>query len=478
MDTKKLRQKILDLAIHGKLVPQDPNDEPASVLLERIRAEKERLIKEGKIKRGKKSATTSDTPHYEQVPFEVPVSWVWCRLDSIGEIVTGSTPSKDIEAFYGGDIPFFKPTDLEQGINTTKAGDNLTELGFTQSRQLPVCSILVTCIGATIGKTGMIKCKGTCNQQINAIVPHPFVLPQYIYYLCISGYMQDEIIGRASATTLPILNKGKFSEIPIPLPGIQEQKRIVVELERWLGIVSLIESSKDNLSTTIDYTKLKILDLAIHGKLVPQDTNDEPAIELLKRINPKFTPCDNGHYGNIPNGWCECKLGEIANIVGGVSYDKNDVQSSGVRILRGGNIQDGYIIDCIDDVYIPSSYANKDNSIYKGDIVVVASTGSSTLIGKAAFSDDFLPNTQIGAFLRIVRTKDVAISEYIGQVFMSEYYRTYIRNLAKGSNINNIKNNYLTEFPILLPPLAEQSRIVTKIKELFRNIQSIMDCCS
>ena len=113
MDTKKLRQKILDLAIHGKLVPQDPNDEPASVLLERIKAEKERLIKEGKIKRSKKSAKTSDTPHYENVPFEVPDNWVWTIVGEVGEVITGSTPSKDIAEYYGGDIPFYKPTDLD-----------------------------------------------------------------------------------------------------------------------------------------------------------------------------------------------------------------------------------------------------------------------------------------------------------------------------------------------------------------------------
>ena len=149
MDTKKLRQKILDLAIHGKLVPQDPNDEPASVLLERIKAEKEDLIKEGKIKRNKKSAKTSDTPHYENVPFEVPDSWVWTIVGEVGEVITGSTPSKDIAEYYGGDIPFYKPTDLDLGINTNSASDTLTIEGYNLSRKLLVGSILVTCIGAT-----------------------------------------------------------------------------------------------------------------------------------------------------------------------------------------------------------------------------------------------------------------------------------------------------------------------------------------
>ena len=190
MDTKKLRQKILDLAIHGKLVPQDPNDEPASVLLERIKAEKERLIKEGKIKRAKKSAKFSDTPHYENVPFEVPGNWVWCKIEDIGEVITGNTPSKDRVEYYGGDIPFFKPTDLEQGIDTKYASDHLSELGFEQSRKLPANTILVTCIGATIGKTGIITVAGSCNQQINAIVPNKEVTHSFIFYVCVSDYMQ------------------------------------------------------------------------------------------------------------------------------------------------------------------------------------------------------------------------------------------------------------------------------------------------
>ena len=302
MDTKQLRQKILDLAIHGKLVPQDPNDEPASVLLERIRAEKERLIKEGKIKKSKKPAKTSDTSHYENVPFEVPEGWVWCRLDAIGEIVTGSTPPKDNKEYYGGPIPFYKPTDLEQGIETVTSSDSLTEEGFAVSRQLPTKSILVTCIGATIGKTGMIKKTGTCNQQINAIVPYPTMFPDYIYYFCISGFMQSNIKENASATTLPILNKNHFAELLMPLPPIEEQKRVVLAVEQWFSLIDTLEDAKENLQITIKQTKNKILDLAIHGKLVPQDTNDEPAIDLLKRINPGFTPCDNGHYTQLPQG--------------------------------------------------------------------------------------------------------------------------------------------------------------------------------
>ena len=234
------------------------------------------------------------------MPFDVPSGWVWTIVGEVGEVITGSTPSKDIAEYYGGDIPFYKPTDLDLGINTNSASDTLTIEGYNLSRKLPVGSILVTCIGATIGKTGLISTEGACNQQINAIIPSSLITSTFLYYSCISEYFQKEIRNHASATTLPILNKNNFTKLLIPLPPLSEQQRIVKEIERWFALIEQIEQSKADLQTTIKQAKSKILDLAIHGKLVPQDLNDESAIELLKRINPDFTPCDNGHYPQLP----------------------------------------------------------------------------------------------------------------------------------------------------------------------------------
>ena len=235
-------------------------------------------------------------------------------MGEIGEITTGNTPSKDNKEYYGGNIPFFKPTDLEQGIDTKFSNDKLSQLGFESSRKLPANTVLVTCIGATIGKTGLISVEGSCNQQINAIVPTKSIIPYFLYYACVSEYMQNEIKSNASATTLPILNKGNFSKIAFPLPPLEEQKRIVSEIERWMLFVNVVESGKSDLQKIIIQAKSKILDLAIHGKLVPQDPNDEPASELLKRINPKAEiTCDNPQYGKLPKGWCETLLGNIGN---------------------------------------------------------------------------------------------------------------------------------------------------------------------
>ena len=476
MDTKKLRQKILDLAIHGKLVPQDPNDEPASVLLERIREEKDRLIKEGKIKKTKSTAS-SDTSHYENVPFGVPEGWCWCRLDCVGEIVTGSTPSKDNVDYYGGTVPFYKPTDLEQGINTIEASDSLTELGFSVSRQLPSQSILVTCIGATIGKTGLIQKRGTCNQQINAIISNDMVLPEYLYYTCISGYMQSEIIGRASATTLPILNKNKFSEIPIPVPPIQEQHRIISKIETFFSFVIELENSDKELIGTILTAKSKILDLAIHGKLVPQDTSDEPASELLKRINPKaVASCDNPHYENvpfeIPVNWVWVKVCDIAQSNIGLTYKPSDISQDGVPVMRSNNIQNGVL--CNDDIVRVNTKLLDSQVLNNGDLLICARNGSKNLVGKCALVNNIQETTSFGAFMAVCRSN---MNNWLYHVLSSEYFKNYLDD-SNSTTIHQVTQKMLLAFDIPLPPLREQKRICSKIKELYNTIDDITDALS
>ena len=468
MDTKKLRQKILDLAIHGKLVPQDPNDEPASVLLERIRAEKERLIAEGKIKRSKKSAT-SDTPHYENVPFEVPEGWCWCRLDCVGEIVTGSTPSKDNVDYYGGSIPFYKPTDLEQGINTIEASDSLTELGFSVSRKLPEQSILVTCIGATIGKTGLIQKRGTCNQQINAIISNNMVLPEYLYYTCISGYMQSEIIGRASATTLPILNKNKFSEIPIPVPPIQEQQRIISKIETLFSFVIELGNSEKELISTISKAKLKILDLAIHGKLVPQDANDEPALELLKRINPKaVASCDNPHYvGDIPSNWVWTTLGSIGKWQSGGTPSKMHKEYYGGNIpwLKTGDLNDGLVTD-IPEHITELGLENSSAKLNPAGSVLIAMYGAT--IGKVGILG--IPATTNQACCACIEYKGITQQHLF--LFLLANKANFVAAGGGGAQ-PNISKEIITKTLIPLPPIEEQNRIVAKVKDLFSHLDMI-----
>lgn len=221
------KAKILDLAIRGKLVPQNPDDEPASVLLERIRAEKEELIKQGKIKRDKKESVIfkgDDNSYYENLP----KNWSICTLGDISEIITGGTPSKSNKDYYNGSFPFFKPADLEQGVNTIIPSEYLSDEGKNVSRVIPAQSTLICCIG-TIGKNGFVRCECATNQQINAVIPH--IEPKYIYYFCNSQFFINDLQRNATATTVAIINKSKTAETPFLLPPIAEQKRIVEAIE-------------------------------------------------------------------------------------------------------------------------------------------------------------------------------------------------------------------------------------------------------
>ena len=479
MDTKKLRQKILDLAIHGKLVPQDPNDEPASVLLERIKAEKERLIKEGKIKRSKKSAKTSDTPHYENVPFEVPDSWVWCRLDDLCNIKGGKRiPKGKSFATQCTEHIYLRVTNMK---NRTILFDDLKYIDdavFQEIRNYTISSDdLYLTIAGTIGDVGEIpqEVSGMNLTENAAKLTDIGCNRLYLMYSLLSTNSQEHFSSKFHQVAQPKLSIETASSTLLPLPPLAEQQRIVTEIERWFTLIDQIEQDKSDLQTVIKQAKSKILDLAIHGKLVPQDPNDEPAVELLKRINPNFSPCDNGHSGKLPQGWYSLTINDVCSIIGGVSYNKADIQNIGIRVLRGGNIQNGKVFYCSDDVFIPFSYQNKENQVQYGDIIVVASTGSQTLIGKTGFVDSNIPKTQIGAFLRIVRPKQKALSPYIHLLFQTDAYKDYIRNVAKGSNINNVKNVHLQNYQICLPPLAEQQRIVDKIEELFSVLDNIQN---
>ena len=474
MDTKALRQKILDLAIHGKLVPQDPNDEPASVLLERIKAEKERLIKEGKIKRSKKSAKTSDTPHYQNVPFEVPSSWVWCKLEDYVKSVTDGDHQAPPKSDIG--IPFLVISDVAKGklnfLNTRFVPQEYYEK-ISFDRKPEKGDLLFTVTGSYgIVVPVNIDCKFCFQRHIGLI--KTLNTSEYLLHLLKSSYFKGQCDEFATGTAQKTVGLETLRSFLLPIPPFAEQQRIVIEIEKWFSLIELIEGGKDDLQTTIKQAKSKILDLAIHGKLVPQDPNEEPAIKLLKRINPDFTPCDNGHSRKLPQGWYSVTANDVCSIIGGVSYNKADIQDTGIRVLRGGNIQNGKVIDCFDDVFISLSYQNNDNQVQRGDIIVVASTGSQTLIGKTGFADRDIPKTQIGAFLRIVRPKQKTLSPYIRLIFQTDAYKDYIRNVAKGSNINNVKNAHLQNFQICLPPLEEQQRIVQKIEELFSSLDDIL----
>ena len=336
-----------------------------------------------------------------------------------------------------------------------------------------------------ISKRGdiLISCKGTIGEVVTNVIGEIHIARQFmaiqtspmVYADYIELYIKSIVnnIKRNARGVIPGISREDILHREIALPPLEEQKRIVIEVEKWLDFIADIEAEKDELESHIKKTKSKILDLAISGKLVPQDPNNEPAIELLKRINPAFKPCDNSHYENLPQGWELVSLNSIVDIISGVSYAKSDIKENGVRILRGGNIQDGEIICLEDDVFIDQSYSNIVNSVVKGDIVLVASTGSPTLIGKTGYARITYPDTQIGAFLRIIRPKTSEISAYLNLIFNSDFYKNYIRSLAKGTNINNVKNGYIEQLEVALPPIQEQERIVKMVENIFISLDNI-----
>ncbi len=332
MDTKALRQKILDLAIHGKLVPQDPNDEPASVLLERIRAKKERLIKEGKIKKGKKSAKTSDKPHY---PYELPKGWEWTTIGELFMLQAG----KNITAKY------ISPEQSESHKYPCYGGNGIRGFVTNSNRrgEFPI-----------IGRQGALC--GNVNLAIGEFyaTEHAVIVDRFsntdlmwAYYTLIALNLNQY----ATATAQPGLAVSVINDVIVPIPPLQEQCRISKTITLLFSLIDEIEHGKQNLKDTIKQAKTKVLDLAIHGKLVPQDPNDEPASELLKRINSKAESIsDNGHYQKLPKGWClvkgkhifnpmkSCKpIGETFKYIDIDAIDNKRQIISNVKILKVAN---------------------------------------------------------------------------------------------------------------------------------------------
>ena len=453
MDTKKLRQKILDLAIRGKLVPQDPNDEPASVLLERIKAEKERLIKEGKIKRSKKSAKTSDTPHYENVPFEIPSLWEWTTINDISKsILYGVSES----AKTNGKYRLLRITDIQ---NNSVQWDSVPYTDFDENKAksylLSDGDILFARTGATVGKSYLVQ--GLTEGAIYAsylirVQTYDAVLPQYLKFYFESGYYWEQIEQESVGVGQPNVNGTILGNLHVPIPPLHEQFRIVSELSKWMGIIDIIENSQTDLQALIKQTKSKILDLAIHGKLVPQDPNDEPASELIKHINPKAEiTCDNGHYTQLPVGWCKCLLEDI------VKYEQPQAY-----IVNSTDYNDSYLTPVLTaGKSFIIGYTNETEGIYQNTPCIIFDdfTTDSKLV-------DFPFKVKSSAMKILKVTDDIEI-EYVA-MFMS------ITRLISDTH----KRYWISEYSKLcipIPPKEEQKRIINIVKTAFKKIDAIME---
>ena len=465
MDTKKLRQKILDLAIHGKLVPQDPNDEPASVLLERIKAEKERLIKEGKIKKSKKSTKASDTPHYENVPFEVPESWVWCKFQDCMDVRDGT---HDSPKYTQEGYPLITSKDFKNGqfdFSKTRYISEVDYKNIIKRSKVDIGDILYSMIGGNIGSMIYIQHDNYFDMAIkNVALFKPYqnsdISTKYIAYFLESKIKEYQAIAIGGAQ--PFVGLDIFRNTLVPLPPLAEQHRIITEIEKWLALIDQIEQGKVDLQTIIKQTKSKILDLAIHGKLVPQDPNDEPAIKLLKRINPDFTPCDNGHYTQLPDGWTACRLEQVADILDNLRKPIN----SSERDSRIRNRQ-------IDELYPYYGATGQvgliDDYIINGNYLLLGEDGAPFLDKNAIKAYSISGKSWVNNHAHILSPKiDFEFLQYsLNQNDYSEYVNGSTRLKLTQTDMRSIK--------IMLPPLAEQKRIKSKIQILFSQLDLMME---
>ena len=442
MDTKALRQKILDLAIHGKLVPQDPNDEPASVLLERIRAEKERLIKEGKIKKGKKSAKTSDKPHY---PFELPKGWEWTTLGEVISIKSGNAIK--VRNNKNGSFPIY-------------GGNGIS--GYSDEYNIDKPTIVIGRVGFYCGSIHYVKSKAwvTDNAFITSIYGNVYDI-DFLYYLLTYCNLRQY----SNSTAQPVISGKTIYPVHVPVPPIKEQRKIVEKIEFWLSCISQLEFSQSKVKSTIKQAKSKILDLAIHGKLVQQDPNDEPASELLKRINPKAEiTCDTPQYGKLPKGWCLIQgkylykpmkstkpKGSFFNYIDIDSIDNAKQSIDSVKVVKTENApsrasrytQKGDIVFSMVRPYLKNIAIVPDNDC-------IASTG-----------------------FYVCSPSNVGISEYCYYVMISDYTVSGLNQFMKGDNSPSINKSDIDNWLFPLPPLTEQHRIVAKIEELFALLDKI-----
>ena len=517
MTGQQLKNSILQMAVQGKLVPQDPNDEPASVLLERIRKEKEQLIKEGKIKKEKNPSYIfrgADNLPYEkvgknepvciadEVPFEIPESWEWVRLGSIGDWGAGATPSRSIPEYYGGDIPWLKTGDLNDGY-IEYIPENISSLALekTSVRLNPTGSILIAMYGATIGKVGILTFPATTNQACCACLPIE-IYNEYLFYFLMSQKVAFVKQGEGGAQ--PNISKEKIVTTLMPLPSLAEQYRIVNKIKELLPYVERYSETYlavNSLNATFpNLLKKSILQEAVQGKLVPQDPADEPASVLLERIRAEKEQLikagkikrdkhesiifrrDNSHYEKrgsdevciddeipfeIPETWCWAKMGSCLDVRDG-THDTPKYVPEGIPLVTSKNLCNGEI-DFSTAKFISKEAhlaISQRSKVDAGDIMyaMIGSIGNPVLYnGNVEFS---IKNMAL--FKKISNGLDM---EYV-------YWFLYLsqdtmKKFASGGVQSFVSLSYLRSYWIPVPPIQEQHRIVTAINQVLPKLDTL-----
>ncbi len=539
MNTNALRQKILDFAIHGKLVKQDPADEPASVMLEKLRAEKEAKIAAGEIKRGKNDSyifkytgtsgksKTDDNPeglehnrHYEkfadgrvkdiedEIPFAVPEGWAWCRLPNLCKIpITDGTHQTPTYSDKENGIPFLSSKDVtSRKIDWNKIKYITKELHEELQKRIQPCrnDILLAKNGTT-GVAALVDTDKIFDIYVTLAVLRPaeVVHPNYLHYVINSPFCKKQFNGHLTGIGVPNLHLNDICKTIIPLPPLSEQQRIVAKIETIFAQIDLLEQNKADLQTAVKQAKSKILDLAIHGKLVPQDPADEPASVMLEKLRAEKetkiaageikrgkhdsyiykNSTDNCYYQkytdgceenisdeipfDVPAGWAWCRLGEILDFKGGgtpdtsnPSYWNGSLNWASVKDIKGD-----FLYSTADKI---TELGLKNSSAYLAkidDIILI----TRIVPGKAIITKI---ETAINQDLKIL-LPTIEIDKHFLLYFFRQNEDDFVEK-SSGTTVKGIKLEYITSKFLPLPPLSEQHRIVAKIEELFTHLDFLM----
>ena len=451
MNTKQIRQKILDLAIRGELVPQDPTDEPASVLLERIRAEKEQLIKDKKLKRDKK-----DNEPIDEVPFELPEGWEWCRLGEIAYIAAGSTPESS--SFVNKGIPYLKVYNLRnQAIDFDYKPQYIKESihnGILKRSKTEIGDLIMNIVGPPLGKLAIIPTslpESNFNQAAVLIRPYFYknIINKYLFYFLSEMSEINSISTKGSAGQIN-MSLSQSKNIRVPFPPLAEQERIAKKVEQLLTIVDTIEQLQEELKALVKQTKNQVLNYAIAGKLTHQDPNDEPAEELLKRIGKTTTTAADNPYEKLPKGWASTQLQVLCQLLDGEKKEAVSLPYLDVAFLRGRT---------------ESNYKESGRYIPKNTHLILVDGENSGEI--------FTTTTEgyQGSTLKILNISKEINEQYLFYVLKKE--QQLFKESKTGSAIPHLNKKLFKELKVLLPPLAEQHRIVQQIETFFASFDQI-----
>ncbi len=484
MTAEDLKYSILQLAMCGKLVDQRSEEGTGEGLYKKMQADKTRLIREHKIKKDKPLAEVT----IEELPFEVPQNWKAVRVGEIGSWSAGATPSRSHPEYYGGNIPWLKTGDLNDG-DIYEVPEFITEEGVQHSsvRLNPVGSVLMAMYGATIGKLGILQIEATTNQACCACICYEGMWNKYLFYYLLS--QRKNYIAMGAGGAQPNISKDKIVNSIIALPPLAEQKRIVAKIEELMPFVEQYAAASTKLNTLNasfpEMMKKSILQEAVQGKLVPQDPNDEPASVLLKKIAeekkrlikegkiktqkplPEIT--EDEIPFDIPESWEWVRIGEIFKV------------GTGMTPLKGNSLfYDGGTIPWITSSLTSERYIKQANSfvtqyaventtltVYPAHSLIIAMYGQGKTRGQVSELLINATTNQACAVLEYYIYYPELI-EYTYYYFMFNY--DVLRKKAEGTSQPNLNLKKIVETIIPIPPLNEQRRIIAKTKEIINGI--------